>query len=246
VFFREDAVTIVSVPATAAQAVTTAPLDAASDIVLGTQAGCPVADAACGFETGMTVLVFDGTTAWEAFEVTDVAGPTLRVTHRGQEFTRAFPPGSAVVQADWHTYYHDATQHQLRHYDGLHTDVPVVDNVADVRFMYFGVADPPAEPKPDAGNENCLFDRAGLPVLTRLPTADGSLVELTPAMLSDGGSGPVTWCGADGNVFDPDLLRIRRVRVRIRLRASADVRQTVQDTGVVLDVTPRNLERLSR
>jgi hypothetical protein len=245
VFFREDAVTILSVPATAAQALIAARLDAASDIVLDPQPGCPAADATCGFETGMTVLVFDGTTAWGAFEVTGVTGSALRVAHRGRDFTRPFPPGSTIVQADWHTYYYDSAQHQLRHYDGLNTDVPVVDNVAAVRFSYFGVADPPAEPKPVVAEENCLFDRAGLPVLGRLPSAGGSLVELTAAMLTDGGPGAVTWCGANGNLFDPDLLRIRRVRVRIRLRAGADAREAVEDIEMVLDVAPRNLERPS-
>jgi prepilin-type N-terminal cleavage/methylation domain-containing protein len=243
VFFRENAITVVYVPATAAQAVIGVPLDAASDIVIQSQPGCPETDAACGFEKGMTVLVFDGTTAWEAFEVTEVIGSRLQVTHRGYEFTRPFPAGSTVIQAEWHTYYADAGRQQLRHYDGLASDVPVVDNVADVRFSYFGIADPPSAPKPDAGEENCLFDRSGSPTLPRLPSAGGSLVELTPEMLSDGGPGPVAWCGANGNLFDPDLLRIRRVRVQVRLRAGADVRTAVPDAEIAFDVTPRNLER---
>jgi prepilin-type N-terminal cleavage/methylation domain-containing protein len=246
VFFRDDAVTIVYVPATAAQAVTGASMSPGADIVVELQPGCPEADAACGFEKGMTVLLFDGTTAWDAFEVIDVVGPALRVTHRGHDFTRPYPAGSTVVQAEWHTYYFDPAQHQLRHYDGLHTDVPVVDNVADVRFAYFGTPIPPLAPKPEPGEENCLFDSSGLPTLLRLPSVDGSLVELMPSMLSDGGPGAVAWCGANGNVFDPDLFRVRRVRVRVRLQAGVDVRPAIPDAEIVLDVTPRNLERVSR
>jgi prepilin-type N-terminal cleavage/methylation domain-containing protein len=246
VFFREDAVTIVYVPSTSAQAVIGARMDPGADIVLDLQPGCPQGDAACGFEKGMTVLLFDGTTAWDAFEVIEVLGSALRVTHRGYDFTRPYPPGSTVVEAEWHTYYFDAAQHQLRHYDGLHTDVPVVDNVADVRFTYFGTTVPPVEPRPGRGEENCLTDRAGLQALAPLPSVDGSLVELTPGMMSDGGPGAVAWCGANGNIFDPDLLRVRRLHVRIRLQAGADVRQAVADTEIVLDVTPRNLERVSR
>jgi prepilin-type N-terminal cleavage/methylation domain-containing protein len=245
-FFREDAVTIVYVPATAAQATLGARLDPASDIVLTLQPGCPSADLACGFERGMTVLVFDGTTAWDAFEVVDVVGSALQVAHRGHDFARPYGPGSTVVQGEWHTYYFDAAQQQLRHYDGLHTDVPMIDNVADLRFTYFGTAGPPVEPKPEPGVENCVIDADGLPKLAPLPSAGGSIVELDPGMLQDGGAGSVAWCGANGNVFDPDLLRIRRVRARVRFQAGADVRQAIPDQEIVLDVTPRNLERVSR
>jgi prepilin-type N-terminal cleavage/methylation domain-containing protein len=246
VFFREDAVTVVYVPSTAAQAITGAPVAAGTDIVLDLQPGCPHSDAACGFAKGMTVLVFDSTTAWDAFEIDDVVGSALQVTHRGHDFTRTYPAGSTVVQAEWHTYYFDAAQRQLRHYDGLHTDLPVVDNVAAVRFTYFGTAAPPLEPRPQPGEENCLIDRTGLPMLARLPSADGSLVELAHGTLIDGGPGAVAWCGANGNVFDPDLFRIRRVRVGIRLQTGGDVRLAIPDTEIVMDVTPRNLERVLR
>lgn len=246
VFHRDDAVTIVYVPATAAQATIGSRMDASSDAVVELQPGCPKDDPACGFEAGMSALLFDGTTAWDAFEIIEVLGSALRVAHRGQNFTRPYQPGSTLVQAEWHTYYFDPAQHQLRHYDGLHTDVPVVDNVAGVRFAYFGAADPPAGPKPGPGDENCVIDRAGLPALPRLTSVGRSLVELTPGMLNDGGPGPVAWCGANGNVFDPDLLRIRRVRVSIRLQAGAEARPMIGDVEIVLDVAPRNLGHVAR
>jgi hypothetical protein len=246
VFHRDDAVTIVYVPATAAQARISVPMDASSDVVVELQPGCPQDDPACGFEAGMSALLFDGTTAWDAFEVVEVLGSALRVVHRGQSFTRSYQPGSTVVQAEWHTYYFDPAQHQLRYYDGLYTDVPVVDNVAGVRFTYFGTADPPPGPKPEPGDENCVIDRSGLPVLPRLASVGRSLVELTPGMLTDGGPGAVAWCGANGNVFDPDLFRIRRVRVGIRLQAGAEARRMTGDAEIVLDVAPRNLGHVPR
>ncbi|MGH9315268.1 MAG: PilW family protein [Vicinamibacterales bacterium] len=241
VFHRDDAVTIVYVPATAAQSTIGERVDASSDVVVRSQPGCPQDDGGCGFEPGMSILLFDDTTAWDAFEVTEVQGSALRVTHRGQNFTRPYEPGATVVQAEWHTYYFDAAQHQLRHYDGLHTDVPIVDNVAGLHFTYFGTPDPPAGPMPEPGQENCAIDRAGLPSLLPLPSAGRSLVELSPAILTDGGPGAVRWCGANGNVFDPDLLRVRSVRVRIRMRAGSEARGAVPDGEIVFDVTPRNL-----
>ena len=40
-----------------------------------------------------------------------------------------------------HRYYFDAAASQLRHYDGLVTDVPVVDHVVALAFNYFGDPD---------------------------------------------------------------------------------------------------------
>jgi len=194
----------------------------------------------------MSMLLFDGTTAWDAFEIIDVLGSSLSVTHRGHTFTRPYPPGTTVVQAEWHTYYFDAAQHQLRHYDGLSSDVPIADNVADVEFTYFGTADPPAGPRPVPGQENCVIDAGGFPILSPLGSSGRSLVELPPAILTDGGPGGVGWCGANGNVFDPDLLRVRRVRVRIRMSAGPQLRHVVPDAEVLFDVTPRNLEHVGR
>jgi len=67
------------------------------------------------------------------------------------------------------------------------------------------------------------------------------------------------FCGAGGNQYDPDLLRVRKVRVSLRVQvASASLRgmnqtlwknpgksqggaKTVPDYTVTFEVTPRNL-----
>jgi prepilin-type N-terminal cleavage/methylation domain-containing protein len=239
VFYREDAVTILYVPATAAQSTIAARVDGASNVVVASQPGCPDGDGGCGFDRGMSMLLFDGSTAWDGFEVVDVQGSTLSVTHRGQTFARGYETGSTIAAVEWHTYYFDAAQQQLRHYDGLHTDVPLADNVAAVQFTYFGTADPPAAPRPGPGQDNCVIDAAGVPRLPSLTPAGESLVELSPTILVDGGPGG--WCGANDNIFDPDLLRIRRVRVRIVVQAGPGARGVVPDGEIVFDVAPRNL-----
>ena len=70
-------------------------------------------------------------------------------------------------------------------------------------------------PRPPDGEANCLYAADGtyqsaLPVLG----APGRLIELTPAMLTDG-----PWCGAGDTRYDADLLRVRRMRVSVRLQA---------------------------
>ena len=110
-------------------------------------------------------------------------------------------------------------------------------------------------PKPAAGEANCLYDASGNYIGPGvLPTVDGSLATLTPAMLTDG-----PFCGGGSNQFDPDLLRVRKVRVTLRIQvASAALRGTdqtlwanpgrsrgaersVPDYTVSFEVAPRNL-----
>jgi len=103
--------------------------------------------------------------------------------------------------------------------------------------------------------ENCVVADAGGPRLPRLSPAP-SPVPLDPAWFHDG-----PWCpdGVHAARFDADLLRIRRVRLRLRVQvalvamrgpagrlfakggtaASSDL--FAPDQEVVLDVSPRNL-----
>jgi hypothetical protein len=69
-------------------------------------------------------------------------------------------------------------------------------------------------------------------------------VLLDPARFTDG-----PWCpdGAQAVRFDADLLRIRRVRLRLRVQVAAPALRGARslffapDQQVVLDVTPRNM-----
>lgn len=260
VFFRPDAISLVYVPNTAAQTTIRDRMpQPSSEIKVNAQPNCPSGDPLCGFEEGMSLLIFDDSGTWDSFEVTEVQSDALHVQHRGQVYNKAYEAGANIVQAEWHTYYFDAANSRLMHYDGLRTDTPLVDNVVGLVFSYYGIPEPPTEPKPVIGTENCVVDAAGNPKLAVLPSAGQSLVELDPAILTDGGVGAVPWCGANANVFDPDLYRIRKVRVSLRVQvAPAALRGTstvlfrhpgvarvgdryVPDYEMVFDVTPRNL-----
>jgi hypothetical protein len=257
--FRPDAITFIYVPATAAQASAAQPISSGSGAVsIVARAGCAAADAACGFARGMAVVAFDDSTSWDSFQVTAADGSVLQIEQHGESFSRPYAAGATIAQIERHTYYFDTDAGQLRHYDGFQTDSPVADNIVDFRLIYFGTPEPPALPRPPPGEENCVIDAAGVPKLPSLG-AGGSLVELNPSLLADGGAGSVQWCGANGNVFDPDLLRVRKIRVTLRVQAGpASLRGSdtvlfrnpgqarpgdrfLPDAQVVFDVTPRNL-----
>lgn len=177
--------------------------------------------------------------------------------------------------------------YQLAYYDGsTSADVPVVDHVVGLTFDYFGdrqapqlrkpVTDPTGPwtsygPKPPAlgvkptaypAGENCVFqlDSGGQQVPRLAVLGDGSnqntLVQLTPEQLTDG-----PWCpdANNANRWDADLLRVRKVGVRIRVEAAADAlrgpagalftrggtsrggNKWVPDQEIRFQVSPRNM-----
>jgi hypothetical protein len=231
-----------------------------AEIKVNAQLGCPVGDAMCGFTEGMSLLIFDDSGTWDSFDVTQVQESALHLQHRGQQFNKAYDSGANIAQAEWHTYYLDADTRRLMHYDGLTTDTPLVDHVVGLTFTYYGDPKPPTAPKPKPGFENCVIDTNGDPKLAVLSANDQSLVELDPAILRDG---LPELCGANSNVFDPDLYRVRKVRVAIRVQVENDALRGsnnllfrnpgrarvggsyVPDYEMAFEVTPRNLN-LSR
>jgi hypothetical protein len=259
--FKSDAITIVYVPNTFSQTTIETEMPNVSAEIkvepqLNAPGNCPEKNRICGFREGMSVLIFNPASgSFDTFEITHVQAPALHLQHRGSQLSEAYPAGSVITQAEYHTYYYDAAQLQLRHYDGLETDVPVLDNVVGLRFDYFGDPNPPMAPAPNPSNgTNCV--RVGedprLPVLE----GTGSLVALDPAIFQDG---QPAMCGLGSNQFDPDLLRIRKVRVTIRVQTGdAGLRGSdpglfrrpgqvvgtaafVPDYELQLDITPRNM-----
>lgn len=175
---------------------------------------------------------------------------------------------------------------QLAHYDGFVTDLAAVDHVAALSFEYFGEPEPPRlratvrpaeNPRPwttygpappalgvdDAATswgpgENCVFavdQGAQVPRLASLGPP-GGFVALPGAVFGDG-----PWCPDDQapRRYDADLLRIRRVRIRVRVEAAARAMRGLvgnlflrggaasfgailaPDQAAVLDITPRSL-----
>jgi hypothetical protein len=214
----------------------------------------------CGFSEGKHVIIFDTSGNWDMFLITQVQDDAAHLQHRGEDLNYKYEAGASITEISDYTYYLDRNTNQLRRYDGYGLDEPLVDNVVDLRFDYFGDPNPPTQPKPlTLGIANCLYDAAGnyagLPVLE---ATEGSLAQLKPEILTDG-----PYCGSGDNAFDADLLRIRKVRVTVRVQAANPALRGsdtalfmkpgkarggdryVPDYRLTFDITPRNLN-LSR
>ena len=232
---RPDALTLAWVPDTIVQ--TTLAIGDVPSLGRIVLAPCAGGALPCQVARGATLAVFDAPGRAELLGVLDddVGGTTVRPLGAP---AGAFAAGSAVSEVVIRGYYFDSALSQLRFYDGDGTDQPVVDEVTGLTFEYFGDAAPPQLPRPDPGLENCLFDMAGTwrGGVTLTANSDG-LATLPLAMFLDG-----PWCSAGGTSFDADLLRVRRIRVEVRLRASGP-RDPRPDYRATFDVSPPNLSR---
>lgn len=268
--YRTDTITLAYIPNTYSQTTISDPMpNVSAELKVTNQPNCPAGLQLCGFQEGMEVIIFDTSGNFDTFTITQVQDAAAHLQHRGQDLSYPYDTGASVTQVRRNVYYwcrpgsdrlcpDDATASQLRQYDGANTDVPLVDHVVGLTFEYFGDPNPPLAPKPPLGVENCLYDAAGgfknLPVLA---ADEGSLARLTPALLSDAAGNDI--CGAGSSEYDPDLLRIRKVKVSLRVQvAAASLRgsnpllfrnpggatesaRQVPDYVVSFEVTPRNL-----
>jgi hypothetical protein len=286
-----SAITLLYVPSTAAQTTISQSMPQNSkELKVNEQANCPPEKGSelCGFTAGMRVLIIDPSGAWDPLTINNVQSPALHFQHNG-DLSTAYAAGSVITQVATHTYYLQtdaATKtYQLRHYDGVATDLPLVDNVVKLEFEFYGDVRPPTllpnksladpagpyttyGPKPPVlgvnnandswpAGENCIFTVQGGQQVPRLPTlASGyGQAQLTQAMLTDG---PFCPDAQHTNRFDADLLRVRRVRIKIRTQAPAGFRgpagalftyggssgagqHFVPDQQLSFDVTPRNM-----
>lgn len=252
--FKSDVLTFAYIPNTYSQTTISQamPMSSAELKVTACPSGADLSG--CGFVVGMEVIIFDTEGHFDTFTITQVQDAAGHLQHRGDGLSYPYGTGASITQIVQNTLYLDRTTNQLKKYDGHLVDLPLVDNVVDLRFDYYGDPAPPLKPKPVLGVANCLFTAAGTPVLPTLTADEGSLALLTQAMLTDG-----PYCGSGGSQFDADLLRVRKVRVMLRMQAASPSlrgapgpafwnpgtalggERYVPDYTVAFDVTPRNL-----
>ncbi len=259
----DDRLTVAYVPNTYSQTTIRNNMPTPSaELKVTDQPNCPPdANQLCGFKEGEAVIIFDSSGHFDTFTITQTQPDAAHLQHRGQEFTYEYQAGAPITQIKSHTYYYDATNRQLRDYDGDSSDYPVVDNVVGLKFEYFGDPNPPTSPKPPSGIANCLYDAAGnynASGMSTLTTGGGSLSPLPISMFSDG-----PWCGGGSNLFDADLYRVRKVKVMLRIQTpiaalrgrdttlfanpgtSVTGQKFIPDLVSAFEVSPRNMN-LSR
>jgi hypothetical protein len=143
------AITIMYVPPTNSQtSITTDMPNESAELKVAAQPGCPLADQLCGFDVGMRALIYDPSGAYDIFTITQVQDNALHLQHRDDKFTTSYSSGAWITEVASHTYYLNQAEHRLYYYDGYLTNLPLVDNVVDLRFDYFGEPMPPVLRKP--------------------------------------------------------------------------------------------------
>lgn len=230
---RPDAITLIHVPDTTWQtSLAVANTPSSGGIALAPCAGGAMP---CPSVRGATLALFEPPGRMDLLGVLGTSAGSTQVRMLGAS-SGSFAAGATVAEVVVRTYYFDVAQGQLRVYDADASDQAVVDGVAALSFEYFGAIDPPRWPQPPPGEGNCLYDTTGtwLGGVT-LSATDEALAALPLTMFGDG-----PWCGAGGAAFDADLLRVRRIRVQARIRASGP-RDPRPDYRVVFDIAPRNL-----
>ena len=248
---QQDAITLMSMPFAAPQAMLAEDLSATGAVIrLAPVSACTLSHPACRFHADARVIVADGSGTWDVLPVSAVSTDGLSLEHAGAPVTRLYRAGALIGEIGTTAYTLRPDQAtgvpQLRRAADGSADMPWLDHVTDLRFEYFGSADPPSviddgeplrrrasygpvPPPADVDDtrdtwpagENCHFfrvDGQALPRQAALPVQSDGLARLPPEVFADG-----PWCpdGASLNRYDADLLRIRLVRIALRVQAQS-------------------------
>jgi type II secretory pathway pseudopilin PulG len=255
-FYRSDTLSLTYVPPSPAQTGVVQNLGNGNsqELVVQPQPNCGLDqhDQLCGFKDGMRALIYDVDGSWDTTTITTVQDEALHLQH-SNKLSSAYDSGTAILtEVATHTYYLKTdiatNTYQLMHYDGIQTDLPVVDNVVKLTFSYFGDPQPPMlipgkslcdanvkgpfttyGPRPPCiglapkgtypSGENCAFTVANGLQVPRLPALAATTGEVE---LTQAMLTDGPWCPDPtfDNRYDADLLRIRRVGVTLRVQAA--------------------------
>ncbi len=100
---------------------------------------CPAAGL-CGFTQGSRALIVDTTSMGAGYDIFSVTSAAGELSHDppNRPFSRGYDASTAsVMPVVQRVYQFDRPSRRLMLYDGYQSDVPLVDNVVDVRFEYF-------------------------------------------------------------------------------------------------------------
>ena len=176
---------------------------------------CPAADG-CGFTAGRAVLRLQRELGFRLAEVRGADPSGLVLTDATAEADAAL-----VAAVGLTSYRFDRARGELQRARAEGRFLALVDHVAAFDVELWGHAAPPRGPRWTTGGD-CVTAADGSPRLAAIavPPPAPRLVRLEPGRLTDG-----PWCGTAPFRFDADLLRVRRVRVRLRLEAEHDAQR---------------------
>jgi prepilin-type N-terminal cleavage/methylation domain-containing protein len=137
----DDRLTVVYVPdaATSVPLATAMANPSANLAIDPSSPGCDSSGGVCGLVEGTRALIVDSGhvgDGYEIFTVTDATG-TLSHGSPNQPFTRAYGVGAVVVPIVQRVYHFDRAGRHLMLYDGYQSDMPLIDDVVEMRFAYF-------------------------------------------------------------------------------------------------------------
>jgi hypothetical protein len=111
----------------------------ATVVTLHDNAGCLPAEPACAFSAGMSVMAFTSGGCRTVFRVASVTAAALQLA--APLSGCALDPGSAVAEADVHTFRVDLSARQLvRRDEATGSSAPVLDGVVSFTAAYFADA----------------------------------------------------------------------------------------------------------
>jgi Prokaryotic N-terminal methylation motif len=239
------AIRVMRVARRAAQGILSQPVAPGETTVqLGTTSQCTDIGPACGFEPGMTAVVFDHARASIVVVGSVAAGAVVLIEALPTAFDRGATLAAVVITTYGVREGLDGTGRLVRLTSGG-AEQPMLHDVVDFELLVKGSALGPRpapygetsdQAWPDYGptpprdfaddprdvwpaGENCTIARRGDGVaIPRLGSLGDGLepVLLSTSILTDG-----PWCaGPHGaSVFDADLLRLREIEVRLRVEA---------------------------
>lgn len=160
---RADAVTLLAVPDTLAQATAAADVSSATRSVrVHPAVQCGTAHPACGFAPGVVMGVWDGAGSLMVWRVDGVAATDVAVRPVALA-AQPIDAGAVVSELLIRGYLHDPVTQQLRFFDGDGTFQPVIDGVTSLTFTYFdGLVEVPLTALGDGpwlGSGDTVFDQ---------------------------------------------------------------------------------------
>jgi hypothetical protein len=250
VFYRSDAVTLLSVPSAAVPARVTSLATAPAAVLVTVDTNCSSASGVCGFEAGVRVAVFDHAGRLFYGTVESVDQRVLAISGAVLDPGLDVAGGAVITAIDMAVYEvvsdRASSVSRLTRYDGAASDMPVAEHVVNLAFSYAGDPRPPAlmpaqvtseggflatyGPAPPPVDVDRVHDTWPAGENCTFAVVSGTQVSrlatlgpgdaLIPLPAAMLTDGP--WCpdAASPHRFDADLLRIRRVSAVLRVQAS--------------------------